>query len=49
MKCLMLELIVKGIEMTSHFVIMCDEAGIFDAFDFVKDGQAICSLTVRKK
>ena len=29
-------------------VIMCDEAGIFDAFDFVKDRQATCSLTLRK-
>jgi len=25
-----------------HFVIVCDEAGIFDAFDFVKDRLAAC-------
>ena len=31
-----------------YLIIVCDEAGIFGAFDFVKDGQATCSLTVKK-
>jgi hypothetical protein len=31
-----------------HFVIMCDEAGIFDASDFVIDRKATCSLMMRK-
>jgi hypothetical protein len=31
-----------------HFVITCDEAGIFDAFYFVKDRLATFSLTLRK-
>ena len=45
----MLEINVKGTDMDSHFVIMCDEAGIFDAFNFLKDqlagrGTAFLSL-----